>query len=222
MFGRALIEQPLMQQVLADLCLESAAATVLSLRLARAFDATSEDQNALAFRRVMTPAAKFWVCKRGPELAAEAMEVLGGNGYVEEFSLARIYREMPVNSIWEGSGNIMCLDVLRALGRDASAARAIEQELSLARGKHRLFDAQFERLVARIGKRGIAESEGRNLCWQLVVTLQAALLLNGAAPVLALAFCESRLDGQRGSVFGSAAVTLPAKDIIDASWQHSA
>jgi putative acyl-CoA dehydrogenase len=221
-FGRALIEQPLMQQVLADLCLESAAATVLSLRLARAFDATSEDQNALAFRRVMTPAAKFWVCKRGPELAAEAMEVLGGNGYVEEFSLARIYREMPVNSIWEGSGNIMCLDVLRALGRDASAARAIEQELSLARGKHRLFDAQFERLVARIGKRGIAESEGRNLCWQLVVTLQAALLLNGAAPVLALAFCESRLDGQRGSVFGSAAVTLPAKDIIDASWQHSA
>jgi putative acyl-CoA dehydrogenase len=220
-FGRFLIDQPLMQQVLADLCLESAAATALSLRLARAFDATIDDENTLALRRVMTPAAKFWVCKRGPELAAEAMEVLGGNGYVEEFPLARIYREMPVNSIWEGSGNIMCLDVLRALGRDARAGQAIEQELASARGKHRLFDASFERLAARLCTLSIAESEARNFCWQLVLTLQAALLLNGAAPVLAEAFCESRLSNGRGSVFGSAAVTLPARGIIEASWQHT-
>jgi putative acyl-CoA dehydrogenase len=173
-------------------------------------------------RRVMTPAAKFWVCKRGPELAAEAMEVLGGNGYVEEFPLARIYREMPVNSIWEGSGNIMCLDVLRGLGRDAKAGEAIERELASARGKHRLFDASFERLVARLTKPGIAESEGRNFSWQLVVTMQAALLLNGAAPVLAEAFCDSRLSDARGSVFGSGATHLCAKHIIASSWEHSA
>jgi putative acyl-CoA dehydrogenase len=221
-FGRSLIEQPLMQQVLADLCLESAAATALALRLARAFDASEDDQDALALRRVMTPAAKFWVCKRGPELAAEAMEVLGGNGYVEEFPLARIYREMPVNSIWEGSGNIMCLDVLRGLGRDAKAGEAIERELASARGKHRLFDASFERLVARLTKPGIAESEGRNFSWQLVVTMQAALLLNGAAPVLAEAFCDSRLSDARGSVFGSGATHLCAKHIIASSWEHSA
>ena len=219
-FGRSLIEQPLMQQVLADLCLESAAATALSLRLARAFDARQDDQEALYLRRVMTPAAKFWVCKRGPELAAEAIEVLGGNGYVEDFPLARIYREMPVNSIWEGSGNIMCLDVLRALGRDAKAGQAIERELALARGKHRLFDARFERVAARLAKPGISESEGRNFCWQLVVTMQAALLLNGAKAVLAEAFCESRLGDERGSVFGSGAVLLPAQAIIDASWEQ--
>ena len=219
-FGRALIEQPLMQQVLADLCLESAAATALALRLARAFDASEDDQDALFLRRVMTPAAKFWVCKRGPELAAEAIEVLGGNGYVEEFPLARIYREMPVNSIWEGSGNVMCLDVLRALGRDARAGQAIERELALARGKHRLFDARFEQLAARLTAPDISESEGRHFCWQLVVSMQAALLLNGAAPVLAEAFCESRLGDERGSVFGSSAITLPAKDIIDSSWER--
>ena len=117
-FGKPLIEQPLMKNVLADLALEAEAATALTMRLARAFD-RQDDEDEAALRRLLTPAVKYWVCKRGPTLAAEAMEVLGGNGYVEESPMPRIYREMPVNSIWEGSGNIMCLDVLRAAQQDA-------------------------------------------------------------------------------------------------------
>ena len=133
-FGALLSEQPLMQSVLADLAIESEAATVLALRLARAFD--SEADSEIALRRALTSAAKFWVCKRGCEFAAEAMEVLGGNGYTEELALARMAREMPVNSIWEGSGNIMCLDVLRAFGKSAATREAVLQELEPVRGRH--------------------------------------------------------------------------------------
>src|SRR5450631_3266455 len=131
-FGSLLIEQPLMRSVLADLALESEAATALSLRLARSFD--SEQPEEIVLRRVLTSAAKFWVCKRGCELAAEAMEVLGGNGYTEELPLARIAREMPVNSIWEGSGNIMCLDVLRAFNKSQATRDVVLDALSAARG----------------------------------------------------------------------------------------
>src|SRR5277367_138438 len=131
-FAALLVDQPLMQSVLTDLAIESEAATALAMRLARAFDSDADDESAL--RRALTSAAKFWVCKRGCELAAEAMEVLGGNGYTEELPLARMVREMPVNSIWEGSGNIMCLDVLRAL-RSTPSRDAVLQELSPARGK---------------------------------------------------------------------------------------
>ena len=131
-FGALLIDQPLMQSVLADLAIESEAATALAMRLARAFDGEADSEAAL--RRALTSAAKFWVCKRGCELAAEAMEVLGGNGYTEEMPLARMAREMPVNSIWEGSGNIMCLDVLRAFAKSAATREAVLQELSRRAG----------------------------------------------------------------------------------------
>ena len=128
-FGRPLSEQPLMQNVLADLALESEAATALALRLARCVDQAADPAQAL-LGRILTPAAKYWVCKRGPGFGAEAMEVMGGNGYVEDGPLARLYRELPVNSIWEGSGNVMCLDVLRAIGKSPQEARAVlEQEL---------------------------------------------------------------------------------------------
>src|SRR5271154_1630780 len=147
-FGAPLIGQPLMQSVLADLAIESEAATALAMRLARAFDSDADDEAVL--RRALTSAAKFWVCKRGCELAAEAMEVLGGNGYTEEMPLARMAREMPVNSIWEGSGNIMCLDVLRAFGKSAAVRDVVLNELSAARGRHRLFDAAFERFAATL------------------------------------------------------------------------
>ena len=147
-FGALLVDQPLMRSVLADMAIESEAATALSLRLARAFD--SELPREIALRRALTSAAKFWVCKRGCELAAEAMEVLGGNGYTEELPLARIAREMPVNSIWEGSGNIMCLDVLRAFAKSPVTGEAVLEELSLARGQHRNFDAAFERFAAAV------------------------------------------------------------------------
>src|SRR6202453_3848477 len=147
-FGALLIDQSLMQTVLADLAVESEAATALAMRLARAFDSDAESEAVL--RRALTSAAKFWVCKRGCELAAEAMEVLGGNGYTEEMPLARIVREMPVNSIWEGSGNIMCLDVLRAFSKSPATCEVVLRELSMARGHHRNFDVAFERFSSSL------------------------------------------------------------------------
>src|SRR5262249_39877713 len=152
-FGRRLIDQPLMKNVLADPALESEAATAPALRLARAIDRTengSDDHEAM-MRRALTPIAKFWICKRGSHFAQEAMECLGGNGYVEEQgqgTMARIYREMPLNSIWEGAGNIMALDLLRAL-RGADVAAALQQELAPVRGAH----AALDRLIARITER---------------------------------------------------------------------
>ena len=174
-FGARLIEQPLMRSVLADLVLESEAATALALRLARAFD--SERQDEIALRRALTPAAKFWVCKRGCELAAEAMEVLGGNGYTEELPLARMVREMPVNSIWEGSGNIMCLDVLRAFGKSPATCERVLAELAAARGRHRDFDAAFERFAAALEAQALTEAHARHLAQAFATLMQASLLL---------------------------------------------
>src|SRR5437899_719860 len=145
-FGRTLAAQPLMMEVLADLALESEAATALAMRLARAYDAP-EGHPERALARLITPAAKFWVCKRGPVLAAEAMEVLGGNGYVEESGMPRIYREMPVNSIWEGSGNVMCIDVGRAACREPDAVAALAAMLDEARGASKDYDAFVPGLV---------------------------------------------------------------------------
>jgi putative acyl-CoA dehydrogenase len=201
-FQKKLIDQPLMTNVLADLAIESEAATVLTMRLARAYD--ESDETAQVFRRVVTPAAKFWICKRAPSLALEAMEVLGGNGYVEESILPRIYREMPVNSIWEGSGNIMCLDVLRAIGRVPNAGEILSREFADAQ------DARLKAFAARLQDRLQAadrndEAQARVLTRDLVLALQAALLIKHAPPMAADAFCASRLGGEGGGVFG----TLP-------------
>jgi putative acyl-CoA dehydrogenase len=204
-FQRKLADQPLMTSVLADLALEAEAAMVLALRLARAYD-RQDDPVETAFRRLVTPAAKYWICKRGPMIAGEAMEVLGGNGYVEESLMPRLYREAPVNSIWEGSGNIMCLDVLRALGRDSSAGEALRAELAAARGG----DARLDRFVTALDS-DLAASAGdegaaRRLVERMVLALQAALLVSGASAQTADAFCASRLDGDWGHAFG----TLPS------------
>ena len=219
-FGRALVDHPLMAAVLADLAIESEAATALALRLARAFDADHDD--AQVFRRTMTSAAKFWVCKRGPELAAEAMEVLGGNGYVEELPLARIYREMPVNSIWEGSGNIMCLDVLRAFAKSSRAADVVIGELAAQRGKHRAFDAAFERFASRLAGPAIDEGASRAFVRALVTLEQAALLLqaNEEGRAMAEGFCATRLDpeAQWGGVYGDASSSLDVRAILDRAW----
>ncbi len=179
-FGSFLIEQPLMRSVLADMALESEAASAISLRLARAFDSDTESETAL--RRALTSAAKFWVCKRGCELAAEAMEVLGGNGYTEELPLARMVREMPVNSIWEGSGNIMCLDVLRAFGKSVLTREAVLQELSGSRGLNRDFDAAFERFAASLqGAAPLTEAHARRFTQSFVTLMQGSLLLRGGS-----------------------------------------
>jgi putative acyl-CoA dehydrogenase len=202
-FGKRLVDHALMRNVLADLALESEASTALALRLARAVDrsedaaapAAERDHEAL-MRRLLTPAAKYWVCKRGSHFAQEAMECLGGNGYVEgegEGVMARIYREMPLNSIWEGAGNIMALDLLRAL-RSGPVAAAIAHETSAAKGAHPLLDRAVERLLARV-ENGVDEMDARRFARDLALVTQAALLAQTApAPVFA-AFCESRLDG---------------------------
>jgi putative acyl-CoA dehydrogenase len=222
-FGARLIDQPLMRNVLADLSLESEAATALGLRLARAFD--NDAPGELALRRVLTSAAKFWVCKRGCELATEAMEVLGGNGYTEELPLARMVREMPVNSIWEGSGNIMCLDVLRAL-KSAPSRDALLQELAPARGKHRSFDAAFERLGLAMD-RGQDEASARRFTQLLVTLMQAALLIgaaeDGATNAVAEGFCSTRLcaDSGWGAVFGASDARLDTAAILTRAWEHS-
>ncbi|MEU2713288.1 DNA alkylation response protein [Streptomyces sp. NPDC007205] len=204
-FGARLIEQPLMRNVLADLALESEAATTLTLRLAGAADrAVRGDAGERAFRRIATAVGKYWVTKRGPAFTAEALECLGGNGYVEDSGMPRHYREAPLLSIWEGSGNVNALDVLRALGREPDTAEALFAELALARGA----DARLDATVAAL-KDQLAETDqvgARRLVERMALALQASLLVRHAPHPVADAFCASRLGGDWGHAFG----TLPA------------
>ncbi len=202
-FGKLLIDQPLMRNVLADLALESEAATALAIRLARAFDRPGDAHEA-AMARLLTPVAKFWICKRGSHFAQEAMECLGGNGYVEEDGegvMARVYREMPLNSIWEGAGNIMALDLLRAL-RKADAVAALAQELAAARGAHPALDRLAAALPTRIEEMA-TEIEARRLAQDVALAVQAALLHQTSPAAVFSAFCDSRLAGNWGQAFGT-------------------
>ncbi|RMB80817.1 acyl-CoA dehydrogenase family protein [Streptomyces shenzhenensis] len=210
-FGARLLDQPLMRNVLADLALESEAATALTLRLAGAADrAVRGDAGERAFRRIATAVGKYWVTKRGPAFTAEALECLGGNGYVEESGMPRHYREAPLLSIWEGSGNVNALDVLRALGREPGAADALFAELAVARGA----DARLDAAVARLGDRwaGTGQVGARRLVEAMALALQASLLVRYAPAAVADAFCASRLGGDWGHAFG----TLPAGSGLDA------
>jgi putative acyl-CoA dehydrogenase len=198
-FGSVLRDKPLMRNVLADLALESEAATALAMRLAHAFDAGERD-----LRRLAVAVAKYWVCKRAPGVVVEALECLGGNGYVEESGLPRLYREAPLNSIWEGSGNVSALDVLRALQRETAAAEAFLAEVELGRGADRRLDAALDRLPKQLAE--AEEGSARRLAEELAVTLQASLLVRHAPAYVADAFCAARLDGEGGRAFG----TLPA------------
>ncbi|GAB2870379.1 isovaleryl-CoA dehydrogenase [Paraburkholderia jirisanensis] len=209
-FGRLLAEQPLMRNVLADLALESEAATVLTLRVARAFEDTAGAAEERAWRRLITPAAKYWICKRALEFTGEAMEVWGGNGYVEEGPMARFYREAPVNSIWEGSGNVMCLDVLRALEREPEAAQALLGAWRAVAQGHAPLTAALDRLLALLGAPAEQrEASARRIAQQLVLIAQAVLLVQHAPALVADAFIATRLadgSGDHGRVYG----TLPA------------
>ena len=200
-FGRPLAEQPLMQNVLADLALESEAATAFALRLARCYD-HQDDPAEVLLGRILTPAGKYWLCKRGPAFGGEAMEVMGGNGYVEDGPLARLYREFPVNSIWEGSGNVMCLDVLRAFGKSPEARTALARELGLAAGIDARFDAWCARLLESLDTHAASEFGARRLAEQLVVGVQAGLLLRHAPGYVADAFVASRIAREVGGAFG--------------------
>ena len=210
-FGKLLSEQPLMKNVLADLALESEAATALVMRLARAFD-QQDDTAETSLRRLLTPAVKYWLCKRGPTFAAEAMEVLGGSGYVEESVMPRIYRQMPLNSIWEGSGNIMCLDVLRAASKTPQAMQLLFIELAAAQGGDARLDHFVGKLHAELADTSDFEARARRLTEHLALALQGALLVRFAPHAVADAFCASRLGGDWGGAFG----TLSRKTDFDA------
>ncbi|MBP7453147.1 MAG: isovaleryl-CoA dehydrogenase [Ottowia sp.] len=201
-FGKPLIEQPLMQNVLADLAIESEAACALAMRVARSFDQQNDVREQL-LSRVLTPIAKFWICKRGSLFAQEAMECLGGNGYVEEGGAgvqARIYREMPVNSIWEGAGNIMALDVLRAM-RKGDVTAALMDELAPARSQHAALDRMIDAVPTLLDVQA-TETTARSLARDVALTVQGALLAQTAPPAVVGAFCDSRL-ATRHDVFGT-------------------
>jgi putative acyl-CoA dehydrogenase len=205
-FGRHLAEQPLMQNVLADLAIESEAATVLALRLARAFDQAQTNPQEAAFRRLATAVGKYWVCKRGPMVAAEALECLGGNGYVEESIMPRLFREAPLNSIWEGSGNVNALDVLRAMQREPESLEAFFSELSHCTGSNQAFDETQHSLQRALRDQEHAEARARWLVERMAIMLQASLLLRHAPSAVADAFCAARLGTDAGLALG----TLPS------------
>jgi putative acyl-CoA dehydrogenase len=205
-FGKRLADQPLMRNVLADLCIESEAATVLAMRLARAYDEAGGDERARSLKRLGTAIGKYWVCKRGPGHAFEALECLGGNGYVEESGMPRLYREMPLSSIWEGSGNVMALDVLRALSREPGVLEAYLDELDEAAGADPRFDAFVTSLRAELRDAEALEVRARRIVERMALALQGALLVRHTPAAVADAFCASRLAGDAGLQYG----TLPA------------
>jgi putative acyl-CoA dehydrogenase len=195
-----------MQNVLADLCLETEAATALAIRLARAYDLQSANAQERAFARIATPLAKYWICKRAVGHVAEALECLGGNGYVEESGLPRLYREIPLNSIWEGSGNIMCLDVRRALAREPETVEALLAEIMPQAGCDGRLGAWVARIKEDLAQDDRGESDARWFAERVALALQGALLIRNASSAVAEAFCASRLSGAGGRCFG----TLPA------------
>jgi putative acyl-CoA dehydrogenase len=212
-FGARLTDQPLMRNVLADLALESEAATTLALRLAAACDDGGEQERALL--RIAVPAAKYWVTKRAPGVAVEAAECLGGNGYVEESGMPRLVRESPLNSIWEGAGNVQALDVVRALRREPEALNAFLVEVGRARGADHRLDAAVKDLLTDLGDLEGVEGRARRLTERLALVLQGSLLVRFAPPAVADAFCASRLGGDAGAAFGTLPATLDLASVVE-------
>jgi putative acyl-CoA dehydrogenase len=212
-FGKTLIDQPLMANVLADLCIESEATTALAMRLARAYDeahadaeAGENDTDAQLFKRLATAVGKYWTCKRAPNHAFEALECLGGNGYVEESGMPRLYREAPLASIWEGSGNVMSLDVLRALSRSPRSLEVFLDEVQQAQGADARLDARVEKLKSQFTDPATLETRARRVVESMALCLQGSLLVRHAPAAVADAFCASRLGEDGGLEYG----TLPA------------
>ncbi|GHH36668.1 acyl-CoA dehydrogenase family protein [Streptomyces candidus] len=212
-FGGELIDKPLMRNVLADLHLESEAATVLAMRLAAAYDSDTEQDRALL--RLAVPAAKYWVTKRCTPVAAEALECLGGNGYVEESGMPRLLRESPLNSIWEGSGNVQALDVLRALQREPMALNAFLAEVGQARGADHRLDGAIKGLLTELADLDGIEGRARRLVERMALVLQGSLLVRWAPPEVSDAFCASRLGGDWGSAFGTLPGSLDLASVVE-------
>ncbi|MFI1097209.1 acyl-CoA dehydrogenase family protein [Streptomyces sp. NPDC020917] len=210
-FGGPLIDKPLMRNVLADLALESEAATTTALRLAAAYDADTEQERA--FRRLAVPVTKYWVTKRCPAVAAEALECLGGNGYVEESGMPRLFRESPLNSIWEGSGNVQALDVLRVLQREPQALNAFLIEIGRARGADHRLDAAVKDLLGELGDLEGIEARARRIVERMALVLQGSLLVRFAPAPVADAFAASRLGADWGTTFGTLPATLDLRTL---------
>src|SRR3954470_5825844 len=209
-FGKRLVDQPLMSNVLADLCVESEAATALAMRLARAYD-----EDDVALKRLATAVGKYWVCKRFPSVACEAMECLGGNGYVEESGMPRIYREAPLNSIWEGSGNVNALDVLRALAKSPETLESFSAEVETAAGADAHLDAWTQSVRAEFNDLDAVETRARRIVERMALALQGSLLVRHAPPVVADAFCASRLGGDGGLTYGTLPAGVDTRAIVD-------
>ncbi|HET7173290.1 MAG TPA: acyl-CoA dehydrogenase family protein [Nocardioidaceae bacterium] len=213
-FGRLLADAPLMQNVVADLAIESSASTTLALRLAAATDRAADPHEA-ALRRIALPLAKFWICKRTPEVVAEALECLGGNGYVEESGLPLLFRESPLNSIWEGSGNINALDVLRALASGPGPLDAWLAEVGAARGANQHLDAAVHDVLESLGDLSGGESRARSIAAEMAVALAAALLFTAGAGDVADLFCAARLGPERRDVYGALPATSGLRAVMD-------
>ncbi|HEY4264134.1 MAG TPA: acyl-CoA dehydrogenase family protein [Micropepsaceae bacterium] len=211
-FGKALIEHTPMRQVLADLAIESESATVLAFRVARSFDESLQDKESALFSRLATPVAKYWLNKRGIAHLAECLECHGGAGYVEEWPIARFYRQAPLNGIWEGSGNVICLDVLRALGRDSQSSEVFLNEVRRAKGGNPHLDHAIAKLESQLAQTG--ESNARLLVERMALVLQGALLLRHAPSFVADAFCTTRLGREGGQAYGVLDVRIDTNAII--------
>ncbi len=215
-FGKLLCDQPLMQNVLADLALESEAATLLFMRLARSCDrAAAGDAHEAKLKRIGTALGKYWVCKRTPGHAAESMESLGGNGYVEESIMPRLFRESPLNSIWEGSGNVNALDVLRALAKEPGVADALFAEVELARGANPYLDAAAKAAKQELADGSDLERGARRLVEQLALILCGSLLVRTSPSYVSDAFCASRLGLDWGNVYGTLPSTVAMAKIVE-------
>lgn len=213
-FGSLLADKPLMQNVIADLAVEAEAATALSIRLAAAVD-RADDPHEAAFRRIALPLSKFWVCKRTPMMVAEALESLGGNGYVEESVMPMLFRESPLNSIWEGSGNVNALDVLRALSREPEALNAWIVEVGKARGMDERLDRAIDGVLEQLADTSDLELRARRLAGQMAAVLQGALLVQHAPDAVADAFCATRLGSEYGGTMGMLPRGIDLKSIVD-------
>jgi putative acyl-CoA dehydrogenase len=217
-FGKRLIEQPLMKAVLADLAVESEAATLLAMRLARAFDRRPSNAAEHAFARLATAVSKYWIAKRTAAHVAEALECLGGGGYVEESMLPRLYREAPVNSIWEGSGNVISLDVLRAIRKEPETVEAVLAEIRLAKGADARFDESLARLESMLAA-GPEEAAARVLAERLAVLLEGSLVLRCSPPAVGAIFCGARLGGETPHTYGAVEVAAGSVDaVLDRTW----
>ncbi|PWG62615.1 acyl-CoA dehydrogenase family protein [Spiribacter halobius] len=214
-FGAPLLEQPLMRLVLADLALELEGGLAMVLRVAGAYDRAGDDEQARLFTRLATAVAKYWTNKRAPQAIAEAMECLGGGGYVEESILPRLYREAPLNGIWEGSGNVICLDVLRAMQRTPETVPAFLAEVEAGRGGHRHLDAALDRLRTALTDDSEPQRRARRITELMALTLQASLLVQHAPAAVADAFCASRLGGEAGLAFGTLAPETDTATILE-------